>query len=102
MHSSTRHWYREVGLCLLMADNPKSHSAILHQSRQTAFRTITLFREGRARQSPYRGVLLCASFSAVSSASPALIFTSGATPVPSQSGLPYGLTGFVSGIPMPK
>lgn len=77
--------------------------AIWYKSRWANFRTITLVREER-QTNPwrYRGVLLCASFSAVSSASAALTFTSGSTPVPSQSGLPYGLTGYVSGIPMPK
>ncbi len=46
--------------------------------------------------------LASASFSAVSSASSALTFTSGSTPTPSQSALPKGLIAFCSGMPMPK
>src|ERR1700744_4263715 len=43
-----------------------------------------------------------ASFTAVSSASAAGTFTSGSTPIPSQSALPKGLIALSSGMPMPK
>jgi hypothetical protein len=43
-----------------------------------------------------------ASFSAVSSASAAFTFTSGSTPVPSQSVFEKGLIVLTSGIPIPK
>jgi hypothetical protein len=46
--------------------------------------------------------LLSTSFSAVSSASAAFTFTSGSTPVPSQSVFENGLIALASGIPIPK
>jgi hypothetical protein len=48
------------------------------------------------------GSLLCASFTAVSSATAASTFTSGSTPVSAQPAVANGLIAFVSGMPIPK
>src|SRR5882762_327889 len=57
---------------------------------------------GKFSDSYFLGSLLSANFTAVSSASPALTFTSGSTPTSAQSDFEKGLMAFVSGMPIPK
>jgi len=63
------------------------------------FRSAT---QSKTSQAYFFCSLLCASFTAASSASAAFTFTSGSTPVSAQSIFEKRWIGLVSGIPIPK
>jgi hypothetical protein len=78
-----------------------NRSAIIGTNRQVGFRLL-LASTARIQIAYFFCSFLSASFSAVSSASAAFTFTSGSTPVPSQSYFEMGLIGLAKGTKIMK